>query len=147
MTVSSRLLGAVFAVATLVAVGLVWHLDREAPATCASPAPLVPAPMSTQRERIELPMPLANPEVRSERTSPVIGVEISQPIVQPPDLTDPEEQLIAGNVDLATRAIQLAQQRAANAPGLAAAEQDYELAAAKQSARAREAGYTSVDAN
>ena len=150
VTVSSRF-GVLFAAAGLVALGLLCFLevnDSDSTTTCAPAAAVVPPPASRAEPLpVDLSVPLAAPEVHRERMSPPIGVEASRPLLPPTDVADPEAQLIAGNVDIATRAIELAQQRAAKAPGLAAAEHDYELAAAKQSQRAREAGYPSADAN
>ena len=149
MTVSSRL-AVLFAAAGLVALGLSCFVEvNDAdPATTCAPAPsLVPAPPSRAEPLpVEASVLLAAPKVVTPRTIPPAGAEPSRPPT-PTDEADPEAQLIAGNVDLATQAIELAQRRAADAPGLAAAEDDYALAAARQSQRAREAGYPSSDAN
>ena len=147
MTVSSRL-AVLFAAAGLVALGLSCFVEVNDtdPATTCAPAPsLVPAPPSRAEPLpVEASVLLAAPKVVTPRMIPPAGPEPARP---PTDEADPEAQLIAGNVDLATQAIELAQRRAADAPGLAAAEDDYALAAARQSQRAREAGYPSADAN
>ena len=103
--------------------------------------PLVAVEPTAKFTPVEPPTiaPSAGPPVEVVRPFP--SPELVEPTRSASVAADPEEELIGGNVDLATRALKLAQMRAASAPGLAEYERETNEATRRQAQRLEAAGY------